>query len=134
MNWQEWSYLAEASRWNYLFHLLAWMLPVLALQWLIAWRIFLANARYVFWPALIFGTYYSATDFLAVYSEVWIFDPAQNIGVFFLGVLPLEEILFFYITALLVSQSFIMFLPNHLRAPVKPILSTQGSGKLRKIR
>ncbi len=115
MNWEAWSYLAVPAKGNYLFHLLAWMLPVAALQWAVAWKIFLRNKDFVFWPALIFGTYYSVTDFFAVHSGVWIFDPAQNLGLYFLGVLPLEEILFFYITALLVSQSFVMLLPGRLR-------------------
>ncbi|MDZ4743062.1 MAG: lycopene cyclase domain-containing protein [Verrucomicrobiota bacterium] len=115
MNWETWGYLADPSRSNYLFHLLVWMLPVLVIQWFLAGRIFLRNARYVFGPALVFGTYYTVVDFLAVHEGVWVFDPAQNLGLLFMGVLPLEEILFFYITALLVSQSFVMFLPDKLR-------------------
>ncbi|MDK3156721.1 lycopene cyclase domain-containing protein [Kamptonema cortianum] len=114
-DWSAWGYLAEPKPTNYLFHLLAWMLPILILQWVIAWKILWRNRTLVFWPAIAFGTYYTIVDFVAVHSGVWYFDPAQNLGIHFLGVLPLEEILFFYITALLVSQSFVMFLPDRLR-------------------
>ena len=104
---------------NYLFHLLVWMLPVIALQWAIAWRIFLANKRAVFLPALIIGTYYSLADMIAVHAGVWFFDQEQILGVY-IGTVPLEEVLFFYITALLVAQSFVMLLPARFRR--------QGSG------
>lgn len=99
---------------NYIVHLLAWMLPVIALQWLLAWRIFLANKRAVFLPALLIGTYYSLADVVAVRSGVWFFDPGQILGIH-IGPLPIEEVLFFYITALLVTQSFVMFLPGRFR-------------------
>lgn len=99
---------------NYLFHLLWWMLPVIALQWGFAWRIFLRNKRAIFLPPLIIGTYYALADSVAVSSGIWHFDLEQVLGIF-LGPLPIEEILFFYITALLVSQSFVMFLPERLR-------------------
>lgn len=99
---------------NYIFHLLVWMLPVIALQWSIAWRIFLRNKNAVFLPPLLIGTYYALADSVAVSSGVWFFDPKQILGLF-VGPLPIEEILFFYITALLVSQSFVMLLPAKLR-------------------
>lgn len=99
---------------NYLFHLLVWMLPVIALQWGIAWRVFLQNKKAVFLPPVIIGTYYALADSVAVNAGVWHFDPEQILGIF-VGPLPIEEILFFYITALLVSQSFIMLLPKKLR-------------------
>ena len=98
----------------YLFHMLFWMLPVVLLQWALAWRVFRRNLKAVFLPPLIIGTYYSLTDVVAVREGIWYFDPEQILGVF-VGPLPIEEILFFYLTALLVSQSFIMFLPERLR-------------------
>ena len=99
---------------DYLFHLLVWMLPVIILQWLLAWRIFIANRRAVFLPALLIGTYYSLADVVAVRAGVWFFDEEQILGIH-IGPLPIEEVLFFYITALLVSQSFVMFLPGRFR-------------------
>lgn len=99
---------------DYLAHLLTWMLPVVAIQWGIAWRIFLRNLKAVVIPPLLFGTYYSLADLVAIREGVWYFDPAQILGLK-VGPIPIEEILFFYITALLVSQSFVMLLPGNLR-------------------
>jgi len=99
---------------NYLFHVLVWMLPVAALQWALAWRSFRRNLRGVLLPPLLVGSYYTIADSFAVRDGIWYFDPAQILGVF-LGVLPIEEVIFFFLTALLVSQSFVMFLPKRYR-------------------
>lgn len=99
---------------RYLAHILIWMLPVVAIQWGLAWRIFRRNLKGIFLPPLIAGTYYSIADSFAVREGIWYFDPNQILGIF-VGPLPVEEIIFFYLTALLVSQSFVMFLPVTLR-------------------
>ena len=99
---------------TYLFHVLVWMLPVALLQWALAWRALRRNLRAVLIPPLLAGLYYSIADSFAVRDGIWYFDPAQILGVF-VGPLPIEEILFFFLTALLVSQSFVMPLPEGLR-------------------
>ncbi len=99
---------------NYLFHILFWMLPVAALQWALSWRSFRRNLKAVLLPPLLAGSYYTIADSFAVRDGIWYFDPAQILGVF-LGVLPIEEVIFFFLTALLVSQSFVMFLPKRYR-------------------
>lgn len=101
-------------KYNYLFHLLAWSLPFLGLQWIIGYRIFLRNWRAILYPTLIGGTYYTIVDMFAVRSGIWFFDPNQILGIH-LGPLPLEEVLFFYITSWLVCQSLVLFLPEKLR-------------------
>lgn len=104
--------------WSYMAHLFLWTLPVIAGQWAIAHRIFLANAKAVFFPTLLGGTYFTIADYFAVRQGLWYFDPKQILGVY-LGPLPIEEILFFYVVSLLVAQSFVMLLPEHLRHPAK---------------
>jgi len=96
---------------DYLLHILVWMLPVIALQWILAWRTFLQNRRAVILPPLAIGTYYVLADTVAVHSGIWSFDPRRILGIH-IGVLPIEEIIFFYLTALMVSQSLVMFLPK----------------------
>lgn len=96
---------------RYLAHILIWMLPVVALQWGLGWRAFLRHPKAVFIPPLIAGTYYTIADSFAVREGIWYFDPDQILGIF-IGPLPVEEIIFFYLTALLVSQSFVMLLPK----------------------
>lgn len=98
----------------YLSHLLLWFLPVIALQWLVGWRIFLANARAILIPTIIAGTYYSLSDVVAIREGIWFFGENQILGVH-AGPVPVEEILFFFLTALIVAQAFVLFLPRHLR-------------------
>ena len=115
----------------YLFHLVAWMGPVVLLQWAIGWRILRANARAVILPVLLVGTYLVLTDIVAVALGIWYFDPdlilaglAANqppgIVAFLLAPfgVPIEEWIFFYLTALLCAQSFVLFLPDRFRRPV----------------
>ena len=102
------------DRWNYMIHLVGWSAPIFAAQWLLAHRAFRRNLGAVFWPALIGGTYFSVIDSVAVRAGIWFFDPRQILGIF-LGPLPLEEVLFFFLTSWLVSQSLVMFLPNGYR-------------------
>ncbi|MBS0661082.1 MAG: lycopene cyclase domain-containing protein [Verrucomicrobia bacterium] len=99
---------------NYLVHLVGWSAPILAGQWALAHAAFRRNLRAIVAPTLIGGTFFSLIDSVAVHSGIWHFDPAQNVGIF-IGPLPLEEMLFFYLTSWLVAQSFVMFLPDRLR-------------------
>jgi len=112
----------------YAFHLVAWLGGVTALQWLGFPRLLWANRSAVFLPALIVGSYLIATDVVAVHFGVWRFDAdlilwgavdplARPVLAFCLkpfGV-PIEEWAFFYLTGLLVAQSFVLFLPTRLR-------------------
>ncbi|GHB99503.1 hypothetical protein [Cerasicoccus arenae] len=109
----------------YVFHLLAWLGAVIALQWLGFPRLLWQNRHAIFYPAILLGSYLALTDIVAVHFEVWHFDEKLILAgavsspflQFFLkpfGV-PIEEWLFFYLTALLVAQSFILFLPASLR-------------------
>jgi lycopene cyclase domain-containing protein len=99
---------------NYLLHLLVWMLPVALIQWALGWRIFLRNLRAVVAPTLIIGTYFTLADSIAIRQGIWKFDRNQILGIHF-GPVPLEEVIFFFLTSLLVSQSLVLFLPEKLR-------------------
>lgn len=101
-------------KYNYLFHLLVWMLPIVIGQWIIGWKIFRRHIDIIVTATLLFGSYYTFSDWFAVDAGVWYFDQQQILGIHFMG-LPLEEILFFYLTSLLVVQSLILFLPERLR-------------------
>jgi lycopene cyclase domain-containing protein len=100
---------------NYLFHLLGWMLPIVLFQWAIGWRILARNARAVLLPVAAVGMYFIAADAMAITEGIWLFDANQILGIH-IGVVPLEEVIFFFLTSLLVSQSLVLFLPKELRA------------------
>ncbi len=101
-------------KWHYFVHLTAWTVPVIALQWVIGWRIFCRNLRAVFIPAVAGGTFFSLIDQVAVHGGIWFFDPRQILGVY-VGLLPVEEVLFFFLTGLLVTQSLVLLLPPDYR-------------------
>lgn len=100
---------------NYLFHLLMWMLPILLIQWAAGWRVFLRNLRAVVIPTVTIGTYFTCADAIAIQQGIWKFDRNQILGIHF-GPVPVEEVLFFFLTSLLVAQSLVLFLPEKLRS------------------
>lgn len=104
------------SKAYYAFHLLAWMGPIILLQWFGFWRILWPNRVPIAKGVLLVGTYLCLTDIVAVHYGVWHFDEDLILG-FSPGGVPIEEWVFFYLTALLVAQSFVLFLPESLRRP-----------------
>jgi len=99
---------------NYAIHL-AWFLPVIYTQWVLAPFLFLAHARMLGVLTLGFGVYYTLADIAAVRAGTWFFDEKQITGVKLAGLLPWEEIAFFFLTSLLVAQSYLLLLPGELR-------------------
>ncbi len=97
-------------RWHYFLHLVGWAGPLIAGQWLLGWRVLRRNLRAVFAPAFLATFFFAVTDTLAVRDRLWFFDERQILG-WRIGVLPVEEVLFFLLTSLLVTQSFILLLP-----------------------
>jgi lycopene cyclase domain-containing protein len=118
-----WLFILIQMRWlrrkggpcvNYAIHL-AWFLPVIYTQWVLAPFLFLAHARMLSVIMLGFGVYYTLADLAAVSSGTWYFDEKQITGVKLAGLLPWEEIAFFFLTSLLVAQSYLLLLPSDLR-------------------
>ncbi len=101
-------------KWHYFLHLTVWTLPVLAGQWLLGRRIFPRNAVAVFVPPLLATVFFGLCDAVAVRQHLWVFDSRQILG-WYLGPLPVEEVLFFFLTSLLVSQSLVLLLPAGYR-------------------
>ncbi|MGZ5957359.1 MAG: lycopene cyclase domain-containing protein [Myxococcaceae bacterium] len=105
----------------YLAHLLVWALPVLAMQLgLIVWRYREhtgALLRAVLPPALIVTAWLVAGDQLAIRAGVWHFGEGKHLGLY-LGVVPIEEALFFLLTNLLVVFGLALFWPRLRRAEV----------------
>lgn len=92
---------------RYLIHLLFWMLPVVAIQWLIggAW---IGRPVAVCGAALLVGGILTLFDAIAIRHGIWFFDESQTLGIK-VGNVPIEEALFFLLTALLVAQSYALF-------------------------
>ena len=54
--------------------------------------------------------YLSAADFLAIGSGTWTIDPAQTTGILLGGVLPIEEVIFFLLTNVLIVFGMVLLL------------------------
>jgi lycopene cyclase domain-containing protein len=102
------------SRVNYALHLV-WFLPVVYTQWVLAPALFAAHAGLLLILTCVFGLYYTWSDLVAVHGGTWFFDERQITGFKFGGILPWEEVAFFFLTSLLVAQSYLLLLPYYQR-------------------
>jgi lycopene beta-cyclase len=118
-----WAFIVIQLRWfrrkagprvNYAIHL-AWFLPVVYAQWVLAPPLFWGHAGLIALVTAAFGIYYTMADLAAVRAGTWFFDEKQITGVKLGGILPWEEIAFFFLTSLLVAQSYLLLLPSDLR-------------------
>lgn len=100
------------TRWAYLIHLLAWALPFIALQLALLAYHFRertgAVLRAVLPPAFVVGTYLSVADHLAIREGIWSFGEGKHLGLY-LGAVPLEELLFFLLTSVMVALGLTLF-------------------------
>ena len=103
------------GRFHYAWHLLYWFAPVLSLQWIIGWEILLPRIAILAAVTALLGTYLSLADRIAIRSGIWWIDPRQTTGHRIGRHLPWEEACFFYLTSLLVAQSYLLLLPEPLR-------------------
>lgn len=98
------------KHWLYLVFLLAWIL-ILACQWLIGWRKLWRERQVWPWVVLGLGVYLTLADALAIQQHIWSFNPALISG-WYVGNVPLEEILFYFLTTAMIVQGFVMLLPE----------------------
>lgn len=100
------------TRWAYLIHLMAWAVPFIVLQLAVLAHHFRSRTwavlRAVLPPALVVGSYLAVADHLAIREGIWNFGEGKHLGVYVAGV-PLEEILFFLLTSLMVSLGLTLF-------------------------
>ena len=100
------------TRWAYLIHLLSWSLPFIALQTgLLAWHFRERTGRVlraVLVPAFVIGLYLALADHLAIREGIWSFGEGKHLGVY-VGAVPLEEVLFFLLTSVMVALGLTLF-------------------------
>lgn len=100
---------------HYAWHLLFWFLPVILLQWLLAWPILAPRWDMLLLATSVVGGYLSLADLHAIRQGIWHFDENQITGHKIGGAMPWEEAAFFLLTSLLVAQSYLMLLPEAAR-------------------
>ena len=101
-----------AEKWTYLSIILFWALPAILPQLLFGADILWHYRKLVFWAIIVPGTYLSLMDIVALQDTTWSISPSQTTGILFFGILPLEEVVFFFITNVLVSFGMTLLLAN----------------------
>ncbi|NWG05883.1 MAG: lycopene cyclase domain-containing protein [Chloroflexi bacterium] len=61
---------------------------------------------------LVPETYLSLMDILALKETTWSISPSQTTGILFFGILPLEEMVFFFITNVLIVFGMTLLLAD----------------------
>jgi lycopene cyclase domain-containing protein len=108
--------LLRSQRGTYLGLILVWAAPVLAAQW--AWAGGEIWARRRAWAigVAVPTVYLWVADAIAIRAGVWRISEAHTLGPA-IGPLPLEEMAFFLVTNLLVTQGLLLFLYPPRAAP-----------------
>ncbi len=100
------------DKWTYLSITLFWALPPILPQLLFGADILWHYRKLVLWAIMIPGTYLSLMDIVALKDTTWAISPSQTTGVLFFGILPLEEVVFFFITNVLIVFGMTLLLAN----------------------
>jgi lycopene cyclase domain-containing protein len=101
-----------APNWTYLSIIFFWALPPIIIQILFGGDILWHYRRLVFWSLLVPGMYLSLVDIVALRDTTWSISPSQTTGILFFGILPLEELVFFFTTNILITCGMTLLLAN----------------------
>jgi lycopene cyclase domain-containing protein len=106
---------------TYLSITLFWALPAIFPQVLFGADI-LWHHRKLFGLAILApGTYLSLMDIVALKDTTWSISREQTTGILFFGILPLEEVVFFFITNILIAFGMTLLLSNESRERLREI-------------
>ena len=100
------------EKWTYLGITLFWALPAILPQLLFGADILWHYRKLVFWAIMVPGTYLSLMDIVALGDTTWSISKSQTTGILFFGILPLEEVVFFFITNVLITFGMTLLLAN----------------------
>ncbi len=110
--------LAELQPYTYLTLILSWALIPVMIQLAVGGDALLGNWRRLVAGILPPTLYLWLVDALAIQSGTWTIDPQQTTGLMLAG-LPVEEMLFFFMTNLLIVNGMILIDSAVIRARVK---------------
>ncbi len=99
-----------ANEWNYLGIIFFWALPAIFLQLLFGADILWHYRKLILWSIVVPSLYLSLTDIIALRASTWQISTSQTLGINFLGILPLEEVIFFLITNVLIGFGMTLML------------------------
>jgi lycopene beta-cyclase len=120
-------------QWTYLSIILFWALPPIIMQALFGADILWKYRRLVFWGIFVPGAYLSLMDIVALTDSTWSISDAQTTGLLFFGILPVEEVLFFFITNVLIVFGMTLLLANASQERLAAIRSLLEAWKRRTV-
>jgi len=97
---------------TYLSITLFWALPAILPQLLYGADILWHHRKLVVLGVLVPGVYLSLTDIVALTDTTWSIAKDQTTDILFFGILPLEEVVFFLITNILIIFGMTLLLAN----------------------
>ena len=100
------------AKWTYLSIILFWASPPIIIQLIFGADILWHYRKLAFWSIGIPATYLSLMDILALTETTWSISPAQTTGILFFGILPLEEVMFFFVTNVMITFGMILLMAN----------------------
>ena len=98
--------------WTYLSIILFWALPPIVIQVRFGADILWHYRKLIFWAIVIPATCLSLIDILALKTTTWSISESQTTRILFFGILPLEEVVFFFITNVLIIFGMTLLLAN----------------------
>ena len=113
--WQPGTYLA----WE-----LVWALPPLILQVGVGGDLLWQHRRLLLAAIVPAVAYLSVADAIAIHGGIWTISPHQSLGLLLVGVLPVEELIFFLVTSALVACGLILGVTPELRRQPTNSVST----------
>jgi lycopene cyclase domain-containing protein len=102
------------AHFTYLTLLIGWAAPVIALHWVFGAPELRARLRLLSAAVLLPTLYLSIADAAAIGSGVWSISEELTVG-WRVGSLVFEEVVFFFLTNVLVAQSIVLFLSPSAR-------------------
>ncbi|NWF64016.1 MAG: lycopene cyclase domain-containing protein [Chloroflexi bacterium] len=105
-----WLFFFGGVELTYLSIILFWALPAIFPQFIFGADILWHYRKLVFTAIFIPGLYLSLADIVALTDTTWSISEEQTLNVLFFGILPIEEILFFFITNVLIGFGMTLML------------------------
>ena len=109
---------------------LVWALPPILFQLAFGADLLWKHRRLVLATILIGTLYLSLGDLLAIQSGTWTIDPEQSLDWLVGGVLPIEELLFFFLTNVLIVFGTVLVLADGSRERAQTWLGISPLGRL----
>jgi lycopene cyclase domain-containing protein len=100
------------TKWMYLSITLFWALPPIFIQSLFGADILWHYRRLVALAILVPSLYLSLMDIIALKKTTWAISTSQTTGILFFGILPLEEVVFFFVTNMLITFGMTLLLAS----------------------